>query len=132
MKTFFASKKKTKLNIYLLLDEPRICWQKGTSGELENSIQNSGDDGARQADYYSREARVLRFSREHHAGEKILHAVQALRGTADEASALRFRFEKHSLCLANAGNIKAFEFEGFRKHHCHESLARHELVEAYR
>lgn len=83
--------------------ESRLCWTQRAAGEFENSISYSRHDGARPTDYYTRQVGVLRLLGEHYAGQEVLHAVQAVRGAAHEAGALRFWAAEHFICVENIG-----------------------------
>ena len=79
----------------MLAVESRLRRSARTAGEPEDQLSHSGDDGSRQGDHHPREVGQLRLSAERYALQEVLHAVQAVRGTAQQTG-------KYALILCSA------------------------------
>lgn len=133
--------------------EPRIRRQKRATRESENTISHRRHDGTRQTNHHSSEAGQLRFPRKYHTRPKILHAVQALRGTTHQTGnslwnlrivvsilvnvsffregSLRLRSEEYTVRTENLGSIEKGELERLREHDRHARFEGHESFETH-
>ena len=62
--------------------ESRLRRSSGASRELKDHLPDCGDDGSRPGHHHPRQVGRLRFHRERCAVQKVLHPLQAVRGTA--------------------------------------------------
>ena len=65
--------------------EPGLCWTSGAARELEDQLPYCGHDGAWQRHHHPSEARQLWFPAERGSREEILHSLQTVWGTVEQA-----------------------------------------------
>ena len=111
-------------------DESGLRGAPGAAGEPEGELPDGGHDGAGQTDHHPRQAGVLRVPGERAPGAQVLRPVQAVRGAAVQAGALRLRSAEHPLRPAHPRRLQARQPAGLREHHRDARAPGHEPVQA--